>query len=95
MRARTCIRARAHAHARTRAHTSPRSLLGTSFHPELTEDTRWHEYFLGMVASGSGAGFALPAEAKAAAPVGLTPREELAWGERPADMPLFGADAPY
>ena len=83
------------ARTRTRTHTSPRSLLGTSFHPELTEDTRWHEYFLGMVASGSGAGFALPAEAKAAAPVGLTPREELAWGERPADMPLFGADAPY
>ncbi len=25
------------------------SLLGTSFHPEMTGDTRFHEYFLGMV----------------------------------------------
>lgn len=23
-----------------------RNLLGTAFHPELTEDTRWHRYFL-------------------------------------------------
>ena len=26
-------------------------MLGTAFHPELTEDTRFHEYFLSMVAS--------------------------------------------
>ena len=26
------------------------SVLGTSFHPELTEDTRFHQYFLSMVA---------------------------------------------
>lgn len=25
------------------------NLLGTSFHPEMTGDTRFHEYFLGMV----------------------------------------------
>jgi len=22
------------------------NLIGTSFHPELTDDTRWHEYFI-------------------------------------------------
>ncbi len=27
------------------------NLLGSAFHPELTEDTRFHEYFLSMVAS--------------------------------------------
>ncbi|CAN5361653.1 pyridoxal 5'-phosphate synthase glutaminase subunit PdxT [soil metagenome] len=27
------------------------NLLGTSFHPEMTGDTRFHEYFLGKVAS--------------------------------------------
>jgi pyridoxal 5'-phosphate synthase pdxT subunit len=26
-----------------------RNMLATSFHPELTQDTRMHEYFLGMV----------------------------------------------
>ena len=26
------------------------SLLATAFHPELTEDKRWHEYFLSMIA---------------------------------------------
>jgi len=29
-------------------------VLGTSFHPELTPDTRVHEYFLAMVASAVG-----------------------------------------
>ncbi len=24
-------------------------ILGTAFHPELTEDVRWHVYFLNMV----------------------------------------------
>ena len=24
------------------------SVLGTAFHPELTEDIRWHRYFVGM-----------------------------------------------
>ncbi|KXS20658.1 SNO glutamine amidotransferase [Gonapodya prolifera JEL478] len=24
-------------------------ILGTAFHPELTQDTRWHEYFVNMV----------------------------------------------
>jgi len=24
------------------------SLLGTAFHPEITQDTRWHQLFLGM-----------------------------------------------
>jgi pyridoxal 5'-phosphate synthase pdxT subunit len=28
------------------------NLLGTSFHPEMTGDTRFHEYFLGKVAAG-------------------------------------------
>ena len=27
------------------------NLLGTSFHPEITGDTRFHEYFLAKVAS--------------------------------------------
>jgi 5'-phosphate synthase pdxT subunit len=27
------------------------NLLGTSFHPEMTGDTRFHEYFLGKVAA--------------------------------------------
>lgn len=31
-------------------------LLATAFHPELTTDTRFHEYFLGMAASDSGVG---------------------------------------
>lgn len=31
-------------------------LLATSFHPELTDDTRFHEYFLGMVAEHRAAG---------------------------------------
>lgn len=25
------------------------NLIGTAFHPELTEDTRWHEYFLSKI----------------------------------------------
>jgi 5'-phosphate synthase pdxT subunit len=25
------------------------NILATAFHPELTDDTRWHRYFLGMV----------------------------------------------
>jgi len=25
------------------------NILGTSFHPELTKDTRWHKYFVDMV----------------------------------------------
>ena len=25
------------------------NLIGTAFHPELTEDTRWHEYFLRQI----------------------------------------------
>ena len=25
------------------------NILGTSFHPELTKDTRFHEYFLKLV----------------------------------------------
>jgi len=29
-----------------------RNLLATAFHPELTEDTRFHRYFLNMVESG-------------------------------------------
>jgi 5'-phosphate synthase pdxT subunit len=29
------------------------NLLGTSFHPEMTGDTRFHEYFLGMVTNRS------------------------------------------
>nr|WP_210418549.1 pyridoxal 5'-phosphate synthase glutaminase subunit PdxT [Agromyces intestinalis] len=31
------------------------SLLGTSFHPEITGEHRFHEYFLGMVRSHAGA----------------------------------------
>jgi len=27
------------------------NLLGTSFHPEMTGDTRFHEHFLRMVAA--------------------------------------------
>jgi pyridoxal 5'-phosphate synthase pdxT subunit len=27
------------------------SLLGTAFHPEVTEDTRFHQYFLGVVSA--------------------------------------------
>ena len=55
-----------------------------------------HTFFLSMVETSDIAeGFVLPAEAKAAAPVGITPREDLTWGERPADMPLFEAPAPY
>lgn len=27
-------------------------VLGTAFHPELTPDTRWHAYFVEMVAAG-------------------------------------------
>lgn len=30
-----------------------RNLLATAFHPELTEDTRFHRYFLNMVESGN------------------------------------------
>ena len=26
-----------------------KNLMATSFHPELTSDTRWHQYFVGMV----------------------------------------------
>lgn len=29
------------------------NLLATAFHPELTDDTRWHRYFLRMVEQGS------------------------------------------
>ncbi|CAE1238243.1 pdxT [Acanthosepion pharaonis] len=28
-----------------------KNILGTAFHPELTEDLRWHSYFLKMIAS--------------------------------------------
>ncbi|KAJ2105600.1 hypothetical protein GGI16_002288, partial [Coemansia sp. S142-1] len=28
-----------------------RKMLGTSFHPELTNDTRWHRYFVRMALS--------------------------------------------
>ncbi|KAJ2746494.1 Senecionine N-oxygenase, partial [Coemansia sp. BCRC 34301] len=32
-----------------------RNMLGTSFHPELTNDTRWHRYFVRMALAGAGA----------------------------------------
>jgi len=63
------------------------SLLTTSFHPELTTDTRWHSFFVAMCRE-SGKQFVLPAECKDA-PVGHTPRGDLYWGERPADCPVF------
>ena len=31
-------------------------ILATAFHPELTDDPRWHRFFLGMVAWGGGGG---------------------------------------
>jgi 5'-phosphate synthase pdxT subunit len=30
------------------------NLLGTAFHPEVTEDARFHEYFLGLVYAAGG-----------------------------------------
>lgn len=45
------------------------NILGTSFHPELTNDTRWHKYFVDLVkeAVGAGGGGEPPANTK---PVG-------------------------
>lgn len=40
-----------------------RQLLVTAFHPELTDDTRWHEYFLTQVAVGQSGQIGAPAPA--------------------------------
>jgi 5'-phosphate synthase pdxT subunit len=58
-------------------------LLATAFHPELTQDDRWHRLFVEMVrareeeAAGDGAGVADAAEKLGRAPT------------RPADMPVY------
>lgn len=45
-----------------------RNIVGTAFHPELTNDSRWHQYFLNVVkqAMGSGGDAATPAPLPAA-----------------------------
>lgn len=42
------------------------NIVGTSFHPELTNDTRWHRYFVDLVkeAVGAGGGGEPPANTK-------------------------------
>ena len=40
-----------------------RSLLATTFHPELTPDHRWHRYFLESVVAGAADGVAAAVEA--------------------------------
>lgn len=65
------------------------SLLATAFHPELTDDDRWHRLFVEMVrrhqqaAEAQAAGEYMPvAEADASAKLGRAPT-------RPADLPVY------
>ena len=62
-------------------------LLATSFHPELTDDTRWHALFVGDVRAAKGKSGVegkggAGQEATAALPVARP-------GSRPADMPVL------
>ena len=59
-------------------------LMATAFHPELTQDDRWHALFVSMVRQGA-AGAAAAAGGGAcdgAAKLGRVPT-------RPADMPMY------
>ncbi|CAL5424232.1 unnamed protein product [Camellia sinensis] len=55
------------------------NLLGTAFHPELTADTRWHNYFLKMGEVGEGDSSSICAV-----------EEELSFDQQPKiDLPIF------
>lgn len=59
------------------------SLLATAFHPELTEDSRWHQLFLDMVRKHQP-----PKEVLPMLPEPVTGRIP----NRPADLPVFGEE---
>lgn len=60
-------------------------LLATAFHPELTDDTRWHRLFQSMLEDGGGAGVSTSRNGEltsSAAAQAKLPSE-------PADLPVF------
>ena len=63
-------------------------LMATAFHPELTQDTRWHQLFVAMAreaAAIDGAGAAAGTAATAGDPFAKLGRAP----NRPADLPVF------
>jgi len=73
-------------------------LLATSFHPELTDDTRWHALFVGDVRaakaeSSGGGGSGGGGGEGGAALVGATPPTRPA--TRPADLPVLAPGQRY
>lgn len=60
------------------------NLLATAFHPELTDDVRWHQVFVDMVREQAPAGEATPREY----PMQRLPSDS----NRPRDIPVYDRD---
>jgi len=64
------------------------NLLATAFHPELTDDTRWHQLFAGMVRAAAGGEEMKPFAAKK-----YLLRNTEAY--KPGFVPIYGTENPF